>query len=289
MTVSFAPPAPAVDSADAEPAEAVASPPPGPEPGPPGDATEVAAPADRQAPSGRSPSGTGRGGQRHREAGQRPASVSGPKLPRIRRPTGLAAAARPGDVPEPQHRHLPGWVRRAHGQARPILADLLGQLAGDPRQRFDAEVRALVDGISGGRFSLAWHYPRLIDGGWALVESARRETQVRARRRQGVENARRRVGEQLRDAGDRLTPDQASRLRRTLQSAADVDAIRGIGTELDHALSAARSVEERRRDREIHRTRDRLRRSLPQAAAEELPAESWQEALRRIADQVAPR
>ena len=288
MTVSFAPTPPAADSADAEPLDAVMPVQTGPEAQAPDGGAGPGGRADGGEPDGRSPAAPGRGGQRHRDAGQRPPSTPGPKLPRIRRPGGLPAAAHPGSVPEPQHRHLPGWVRRAHGQARPILADLLGQLSGEPRQHFEEDVRALVDGMSAGRFSLAWQYPQLIDGGWALVESNRRETEAQARRRQEMEHVRRRVGDQLREAGERLTPEIASRLRRTLQSAADVDAIRGVGSELNQVLSSARSVEERRRDREIDRTRERLRRSLPQAVAES-PAESWQDALRRIADQVAPR
>jgi hypothetical protein len=199
---------------------------------------------------------------------------------------GLPAAARPGDVPEPQHRHLPGWVRRVHGQARPVLADLLGGLSGDLREGFETQVRELVGGISSGRFSLAWQYPQLIDAGWKLSQSGRRKAEAEARRRQGLEVARRRVGERLRDAGDRLAPETSTRLHRSLLSAEDVESVRGIGGELEQALSTARSVEERRRDREIDRTRERLRRSLPQGA-EEAPAESWQEALRRIADQVS--
>lgn len=211
----------------------------------------------------------------------------GPRLPRINRPTGLASAARPGEVPEPQHRHLPGWVRRVHGQARPVLADLLGTLSGEPRRLFDGEVGELVSGISAGRFSLAWQYPQLIDQGWALVERSRREAEAQARRRQSVEVARRRVGEQLRDAADRLAPEAAHRLHRDLTAATDVETIKHIGTELGQSLSSARSVEERRRDREIDRTRERLRRSLPQGGGDEAPSESWQDALRRIAEQVS--
>jgi len=210
---------------------------------------------------------------------------AGPRLPGILRPEGLAVAARPGEVPPPHHLHLPGWVRRAHGQARPILADLLGALAGEPRQRFTASVSELVEGISAGKFSLAWQYPRLIEEGWALVESQRRDAEEEARRRRGLESARRRVADQLRDAGPRLAPETASRLHRTLRSADGVDVIRGVATELDQAVAAVRTLEERRRDREIDRTRERLRRSLPRGADAEGPSESWQDALRRIAGQ----
>jgi len=193
-------------------------------------------------------------------------------------------AARPGDVPQPQHLHLPGWVRRAHGQARPILADLIGNLTGELRQQFAAHVSELVDGMSSGKFSLAWQYPRLIDEGWALFERQRRDAEEEARKRRGLESARRRVADQLRDAGARLTPETASRLHRTLRSADGVDAIKGVATELDQAVAAVRTLEEKRRDREIDRTRERIHRALPRGAAAEVPAESWQDALRRIAE-----
>jgi hypothetical protein len=214
-----------------------------------------------------------------------PVAGAGPRLPGIHRPDGLAAAARPGDVPQPHHLHLPGWVRRAHGQARPILADLLGDLTGDARQRFTAQVAELVAGISAGKFSLAWQYPRVIDEGWALVESQRRDAEEEARRRRSLETARRRVADQLRDAGGRLAPETANRLHKTLRSADGVDAIKGVASELDHAVSAVRTLEERRRDREIDKTRERLLRSLPRGAVAEAPAESWQDALKRIAEQ----
>jgi hypothetical protein len=234
------------------------------------------------------PTASGAAPRHPREPARRtPVAGVGPRLPRISRPTGLASAPRPGEVPEPQHRHLPGWVRRVHGQARPVLADLLGALAAEPRQQFEGQVAELVAGINAGRFSLAWQYPQLIDQGWALVEHSRREAEAQARRRQGVEVARRRMSEQLREAADRLTSETAGRLHRSLGAASDVEGIRQIGTELGQALNSARSVEERRRDREIDRTRERLRRSLPQGGGEEPPSESWQDALRRIADQVS--
>ncbi len=194
-------------------------------------------------------------------------------------------AARPGEVPQPHHLHLPGWVRRAHAQARPILADLIGGLSGDARQRYTAQVAELVAGMSAGKFSLAWQYPRLIDDGWALLDSQRQDAEEEARRRRGLESARRRVADQLRDAGTRLAPETANRLHKTLRSADGVDAIKGVATEVDQAVAAVRTLEERRRDREIDKTRERLRRSLPRGADAEAPAESWQDALRRIAEQ----
>ena len=219
-----------------------------------------------------------------RSAHRAPVVSPGPRLPGIHRPDGLVAAVRPGEVPQPQHLHLPGWVRRAHGQARPILADLIGSLTGEPRQQFAAQVTALIDGMSAGKFSLAWQYPRLIDEGWAALERQRREAEDEAKRRRGLESARRHVADQLRDAGPRLTPETASRLQKTLRTADGVDAIKGVATELDQAVAAVRTLEERRRDREIDRTRERIRRALPRGAVAEGPAETWQDALRRIAE-----
>jgi hypothetical protein len=175
-------------------------------------------------------------------------------------------------------------VRRAHGQARPILADLIGNLTGEPRQQFSAQVAELVEGMSAGKFSLAWQYPRVIDQGWALLERQRKDAEEEARRRRGLESARRRVADQLRDAGGRLAPETANRLQKTLRSADGVDAIKGVATELDQAVAAVRTLEERRRDREIDRTRERIRRALPRGAVAEGPAETWQDALRRIAE-----
>ncbi len=237
------------------------------------------------------PAATGQDGENHpRQAGRRPAPAPrvGPRLPRIHRPTGLARAGRPGEVPEPQHRHLPGWARRLHGQARPVLADLLGNLEGDAREQLASRLDELIAGVNAGRFSLMWQYPQLIDEGWSLLQRRQREVAAAARRRQAVEVARRRVSEQLRDVTDRIGADAASRLHRGLRSAADLEAVANVGREVELAVSSARSIEERRRDREIHRTRERLRRSLPGGEAAEpdtAAAETWQDALRRIAQQ----
>jgi hypothetical protein len=241
-----------------------------------------------QLPPALDPTASGSDGEsRPRPASRRPAPAPrvGPRLPRLHRPAGLTRAAQPGEVPEPQHRHLPGWARRLHGQARPILADLLGNLDGGAREQFAGRLSELVAGVSSGRFSLMWQYPQLIDEGWALLQRRQREVAAETRRRQAVETARRRVSEQLRDVTDRIGAEAASRLHRGLRSAADLDAVTGVSHEVEQAVSSARTVEERRRDREIHRTRERLRRSLPGGDGGELESESWQDSLRRIAQQ----
>ena len=170
-----------------------------------------------------------------------------------------------------------------HGQARPILADLLGNLEGDSRDRFQAEVDALIGGMSGGRFSLAWQYPKLISDGMQLVEVHRQENAELARAQRALDQRRRKAGDSLREAGGRLAPDVLARLNRTLRSAGSAEEIDAVVTEVQQSVAVARTHEEKRRDREIDRTRSRIRRTMPRAAASE-PAETWQDVLRRFAD-----
>lgn len=216
---------------------------------------------------------------------RRSADPVSPKMPRIVRPAGLARAARPADIPFPEHHHLPGWVRRIHGQARPVLADIAGGLEGEVRERYEAGVRDLITAISTGRFSLAWQYPRLIDDGMALYSRHRRDNEEAMRQRRSLDAARRRASDAVRDGASRLAPDVASRLQKSLQAATELDQIRAVEREAQQALSSARSVEERRREREIDRTRQRIRQALPRGAAAEPPSETWQDVLRRIAGQ----
>lgn len=191
------------------------------------------------------------------------------------------------DPPAPEHHHLPGWVRRAHGQARPILADILGSLDGEPRDRFQAEVDALIAGMSAGRFSLAWQYPKLIGDGMEQLEVYRRENAELVRAQRALEQRRRAAGDSLREAGTRLAPDVLARLNRTLRAAGSAEEIDAVTTEVQQSVAVARSNEERRRDREIDRTRSRIRKTLPRAAVTE-PAETWQDVLRRFAESQAP-
>lgn len=216
----------------------------------------------------------------------RPSSAAaGPKLPRIVRPHQLPRAVRPADIPTPDHHHLPGWVRRVHGQVRPILADIAGNLEDDARARFDADVAGVIAAISSGRFSVAWQYPRLISDGMTLVERHRSEIEEQSRRRRSLDNARRKASDALRDQGTHLATDASARLQRSLRSATDVDAVRAVEREVEQATTVARSVEERRREREIDKTRQRIRRVAPRGAEPSAPAEAWQDTLRRIADQ----
>jgi hypothetical protein len=253
-------PAPAeVAPAEAAPAEAAAEP-----------APEAAAPA-RPAPE-RGPARDG-GASRGQRRPPRP-----PGAPRGR-----------GDgpaVPMPEHHHLPGWVRRAHAKARPELAELLGALQGQGRAQFLAKVDELVQTISSGKFSSAWQYPDVIAEGRTLLEKQRADLAEQAKATRHLEGARRRAGDRLRDAAELLAPDANARLQRALRSATDEEAIAAVEAEASRALSTARSAHTKRRDREIERTRARINRTLPRAALEaESPTETWQDVLRRFAEE----
>jgi hypothetical protein len=209
-----------------------------------------------------------------------------PSFPPITRPVGLPHSPAASSVPEPEHHHLPSWVRRAHSQARPILADQLALLTGDLHEEYLGRITEFVARINSGKFSQAFQYAQLITDGQQLVDSQRRANAEAARAQRAVEAARRRVSDALRDAGDRIAPDAATRLSRALRAASDVDSLRALEVEVKQAASAARGVEERRRDREISRTKSRIEKTTPRGAAVE-PAQDWQEVLRRLQEQMA--
>lgn len=252
-------PAPA-DEAPASEAEAPAE-----------DAPAAAAPAARPAPQQREAGGQGTRGQQRRP----------PRAPGAPRGRGDGPP-----VPMPEHHHLPGWVRRAHAKARPELAEILGSLQGQARTEFLGKVEALVGTISGGKFSSAWQYPDVIAEGRALQEKQRAELAEAAKATRHLEGARRRAADRLRDAAELLAPDAAARLNRALRAANDEEAIAAVEAEAMKALSTARSASNKRRDREIERTRARINRTLPRAALEaESPTETWQDVLRRFAEE----
>ncbi len=174
-------------------------------------------------------------------------------------------------------------MRRVHGQARPILADLLGNLSGELQERFQASVDALIGGMSAGKFSLAWQYPKVIADGMELFETHRRANAEQFQAQRALEQRRKKAGDSLRESGARLAPDLLARLNRSLRSATTAEEIDAVSSEVEQSVTAARSNEERRRDREIDRTRTRIRKTLPKAAAGE-PAETWQDVLRRFAE-----
>ncbi len=210
-----------------------------------------------------------------------------PAYPPISRPTGLARAAVPAPVPEPQHHHLPSWVRRAHAQARPILGDQIAALSGDLRDEYEQRVQEFVERVSSGKFSQAFGYAQLIADGQKLVDQQRTDNAEVARAQRALDTARKRAGDALRDAGDRLGAETSARLNRELRAATDPDAVRGVEGELRQALGAVRGVEERRREREISRTRSRIEKSTPRGAVPSEPAQDWQDVLRKLQEQMA--
>ncbi len=215
--------------------------------------------------------------------------ANGPRAQQRRppRPAGTGLPRRDGpSVPMPEHHHLPGWVRRAHAKARPDLAELLGSLQGPVRVQFLAKLEELVATISSGKFSSAWQYPELIAEGRVLQEKQRADLAEAAKATRHLEGARRRASDKLRDAAELLAPDAAARLHRALRAATDEEAIAAVEAEATRALGTARSATNKRRDREIERTRARINRTLPRAALEaEGPTETWQDVLRRFAEE----
>jgi hypothetical protein len=231
-----------------------------------------------------------------RQSARRPASPSAgaPRGNRDRRTTAqrlgnFPRADKPASIPAPEHHHLPGWVRRDFARARPPLSNILALLEGDARDQYERRVNELTEGISAGRFSLAWQYPDLVDEGRTLYDKQRRESADTARASRQLDTARRRVQDRIRDAADALTPDVAARLQRQLRTAADSAAINAVASELDGVATAAKSTAEKRREREIERTKTRIMRSAPgaRAAAETPQTETWQDVLRRFAEQQA--
>ena len=230
----------------------------------------ISSPTDRRRPSGRG----------------RPQPDVQPNFPAIVRPHGLAHAAAPLTVAEPQHHHLPAWVRRAYGQARPILGDQLAALGGEQREQLERSIDELTARISEGKFSQAFNYPQLIAHGQELVEQQRQLNAETMRAQRALDAARRRAGDALKDAAGRVPADTFSRFNKALRSAGDVDSIKAVEAEIRQALDSARGVEERRRDREITRTRSRIQKSTPRVAAATEPAEDWQDVLRRLQEQL---
>ena len=226
--------------------------------------------------------------ERRRPAGRTAArNDAQPSIPPITRPVGLPHAAAAPAVPEPEHHHLPSWVRRTHAQARPILADQLALLTGDLHDEYLGRINEFIARINSGKFSQAFQYAQLITDGQQLVDRQRHANADAARAQRAVEAARRKAGDALREAGDRITPEASTRLSRALRAASDVEALRGIENEVRQAMGAARGVEERRRDREISRTKTRIEKTTPRGAAAVEPAQDWQEVLRRLQEQMA--
>jgi hypothetical protein len=205
--------------------------------------------------------------------------------PAIVRPRNAPRAATPSAVPEPAHHHLPAWVRRAHSQAAPILGDLLGSLDGEPRAQLAGSVDELVQLISSGKFSAAWRYPEVIRQGQTLYDRQAKDRLVQERERRALDGVRRKASELLRDADVSLPADVLTRLNRELRAAADHAAVNEVSSQIRQAISAARAVQERRREREIDRTRARIDRAPSRSARGAQPTDpgdSWQDVLAKL-------
>jgi hypothetical protein len=207
-------------------------------------------------------------------------------FPLIVRPRGAPKASTPAAVPEPMHHHLPAWVRRAHSQAQPILADLIGSLDGEPRQELNDAVDALTGLISSGKFSQAWRYPDLIKTGQRLYDRQSKEKLEAQREQRALEGNRRKAAELLRDSGVALPPDVAARLSRELRSAADHAGINEVSTHIREAIASARTVQEKRREREIDRTRAQIQRAPARETTSDAN-DSWQDVLFRLKQQMS--
>jgi hypothetical protein len=168
-----------------------------------------------------------------------------------------------------------------------VLADLLGALEGDRRSELEAQLAELTTVISGGKFSQAWNYQKVIDAGQTLLVTQRAEQAERGREHRIVEVSRRRVSEELSENAPRLRSETAARFTRELRTATDPAAVATLGTEVKRAVDAVRSGEERRREREIGRTRARIQKTQPRSGGADAPVETWQETLRRFAEQQA--
>lgn len=240
--------------------------------------------------------GTEAGGaaRRPRAQGRGHAPQQAARSPRPPRPAGtpraggpargraLPRVARPAEVPSPEHHHLPGWVRREFARARPPLGDLLALLEGEPREELRRRVDELTAAISSGKFSRAWQYPEVVAAGREAYERQRRAQASDAAARRTLDAAKRRAGDAIREAA--LPAETAGRLQRALRVAESEEAVATVQSELSSITATARASVDRKREREIERTRSRIRRSAPRAAAGE-PAETWQDVLRRFAEQ----
>jgi len=147
-------------------------------------------------------------------------------------------------------------------------------------------IAQLTSVISSGKFSQAFRYADLIALGERLLAEHRRDQAEAARVQRTLDAARKRVNDQLRDAATQVPQETWSRLSKSLRAASDLDAINAVGDEVTASLSSARTVQERRREREIHRTRTRIQRSTPRSQTSAPPAEDWVEVLRRLQEEM---
>lgn len=190
-------------------------------------------------------------------------------------------------LPMPTHHHLPNWVRRAHGQVAQRVSEIMGGLHGTAREQLSARIEAMTSEISSGKFSVAWQYPDLLAYAEKLSQEQRAEDNAAYAARRSIDVVRKRAEAQLRAASAGMPADVASRLGRELGSATDVDGIRAVETQIAEAARSVASVAERKRTREIEKTKSRLARAIATKSGDSTGQESWQDVLRRFAEEQA--
>jgi hypothetical protein len=193
-------------------------------------------------------------------------------------------------VPQPEHPHLPGWVRKIHAEAEPIFGDLLAQLDGEDKTALEGHIAATVAQINAGKFSNAWHYPTLIEQGFASWARERNQKFESERARRDMDGKRKRLTVAVRDPLSKLSTETASKLSRALTSARDPEALTAAELEVNRAIESAQSADNKRREREISRTREKISRSAPKSKSK-APAEvqeSWQDVLKRLTETGTP-
>jgi hypothetical protein len=218
---------------------------------------------------------------------RRAPSIAG-KLPRIIRPRDLPQAPRPADVPQPEHAHLPGWVRKVHADAAPIFGDLLAQLEGEDKTKLEERITATIAQINAGKFSNAWHYPTLIEQGFASWARERNQKFESDRARRDMDGKRKQLTAAVRDPLSKLSTVTASKLARELASAREPEAMEAVELEVNRAIESAQSADNRRREREISKTRDRITRTAPKSKSKPEQPESWQDVLKRLTETGTP-
>ncbi|MGC8461602.1 MAG: hypothetical protein ACP5OR_07165 [Candidatus Dormibacteria bacterium] len=181
-----------------------------------------------------------------------------PDLPPIRRPRGLDHLDRTPQIPSPDHKHLPGWTKRLHSQAAPILADIAGHLDGEAQEIFLGQVNRVVSMISEGKFSQARLYAKLIDDGYKQVSTFRKTQEKSARQTMAISTLRKRLTDDVRALQGRVGQDAFSKVQQDLRQANTRDELHELQQEVTRLQSEVQQVESKRRDREIARTRERI-------------------------------
>ncbi len=181
-----------------------------------------------------------------------------PDLPPIRRPRGLDHLDRSPQIPSPDHKHLPGWTKRMHSQAAPILGDIAGHLDGEAQEIFLGQVNRVVAMISEGKFSQARLYAKLIDDGYKQVSTVRKTQEKSARQTMALSTIRKRLSDDVRALQGRVGQEAFSKIQQDLRQANTRDELHDVQQEVTRLQAEVQQVESKRRDREIARTRERI-------------------------------